>query len=145
MKFKLELLINKQPSEVWKFFIDPEKTRTWQPSLISVESIHADRSEPGAVSKWTYKENEREFSLDEEVLHVEEPSRFESRFENEFASNTVNNLFVQKGESQTLWIAETIYSFKTMLMKILGPILQRNYVARSQKEMERFKEIVEND
>jgi hypothetical protein len=30
-------------------------------------------------------------------------------------------------------------------MKILGPILQRNYAARSQKEMERFKEIVEND
>ena len=145
VKFKIELLINRPRSEVWKFFMDPKKTRTWQPSLISIESIRADRGEPGAVSKWTYKENEREFSLIEEVLHAEEPTRFESHFENEFANNSVNNAFVQQSESETLWIAETRYNFKTVLMKILGPILKRNYVARSQKEMERFKETIENE
>jgi uncharacterized protein YndB with AHSA1/START domain len=145
VKFKLELLINKPPSEVWKFFMDPEKTRTWQPSLISIESIRAERGEPGAVFKWIYKENEREFSLVAEVVHAEEPGRFESRFENEFASNTVNNMFVQKSELQTLWIAETTYNFKTVLMKILGPILKRNYIARAQKEMERFEAAIENE
>jgi len=124
--------------------MDPEKAKTWQPSLIRVEPVGAYRGKLGTVVKWTYKENEREFSLVEEVLHIEEPSRFESRFENKFASNTVKNLFVQQSESGTQWIAETTYNFKTMLMKILGPILKRNYVARSQQEMERFKETIEN-
>jgi uncharacterized protein YndB with AHSA1/START domain len=144
VKFKIEILINKPPSEVWNFFVDPEKARIWQPSLIGVEPVGASRGKPGAVSKWTYKENEREFSLVEEVLHIAEPSRFESRFENKFASNTVNNIFVPQSESGTQWIAETTYNFKTILMKILGPILKRNYVARSQQEMERFKETIEN-
>ena len=143
MKFRIETLIHKPPSEVWSFFLDLENARTWQPSLVSVETIRASRGEPGAISNWTYKENEREFSLVEEVLHVEEPSRFESRFENRFASNTVNNLFIRQSDSETLWIMETRYNFKTMLMKLLGPLLKKNYVARSQKEMERFKETIE--
>jgi hypothetical protein len=29
-------------------------------------------------------------------------------------------------------------------MKLLGPILKKNYMARSQKEMEQFKEAIES-
>jgi hypothetical protein len=30
-----------------------------------------------------------------------------------------------------------------MLMKILGPAMKKNFVKRTQKDMERFKELVE--
>jgi len=99
--------------------------------------------QPGAESKWTYAENKREFSLHERILSSEEPSRFESLFDNAFASNTVNNLFIEQGKDETLWSAETEYEFKTLLMKILGPLVKKKYVARSQRDMERFKEMVE--
>ena len=84
------------------------------------------------VSKWTYKANEREYSLTEKVLSYEEPDRFESVFENEFAENTVSNRFTERGRDQTLWVAETKYKFKTLLMIMLGR-LRKRYVARSRE------------
>ena len=143
MKFELEILIQRPRAEVWAFFINPEKTKLWQPSLEGVEVISGTQGQAGAISRWTYKENEREFSLTETTLKWESPNRLESRFENEFASNLVNNIFTAQSENETLWKVETTYRFKTLLMKILGPILKKNYVARSEKEMERFKEALE--
>jgi hypothetical protein len=42
-------------------------------------------------------------------------------------------------------VVETKYKFKTLLMKVVGPLLKKNYVARSQRDMERFKEMVERE
>jgi uncharacterized protein YndB with AHSA1/START domain len=143
MKFRLELPINKPRIEVWKFFTDLDNAKRWQPSLINIETIQGQLGQPGAEVKWTYLENEREFSIIEKVLRCEEPSHYESSFENEYASNTVHNEFIEQNENETLWVAETQYQFKTLLMNILGPVLKKNYVARSRTEMERLKEAVE--
>lgn len=144
MKYKLELLINRPRTDVWKFFTDPEKTKLWQPSLQSIETSSGTAGQLGALSTWAYEENGRNFSLTEKVLHSQAPERFESLFENEFANNIVNNMFTAQSENETLWTLETTYAFKTLLMKVLGPFLKKNYIARSQKEMERFKEIIES-
>lgn len=143
MKFKLELPINKPRSEVWKFFTDTEKAKLWQTSLQRVELLNGITGKSGTERKWMYDERGREFSLLEKVLSCEEPAHFESLFENEFATNKVINEFREQAEHETLWIVETNYQFKTLLMKIMGPVLKKNYVARSQIEMERFKEAVE--
>lgn len=143
MNYKLESLINRPRSEVWEAFEDPERMKSWQPSLTGIELLSGVQREPGSVSKWTFSENGREFSLNEKVLRREAPARFESLLENQFASNVVHHLFVEQGENQTLWTMETQYKFKTVLMRILGPILKKNYMARSRQEMDRFKEMVE--
>ena len=143
MKYKIELPIHKPRLEVWKFFRDPAKTRLWQRSLKQIDLVNGLADQPGAESIWLYKEHDQEFSLTEKVLQAEEPFRFESVFENEFASNTVNNSFLEQSDGTTLWISETEYKFKTLLMKIMGPVYKKNYVARSQKQMERFKEAIE--
>jgi hypothetical protein len=143
MKFKLELPINKSRADVWKAFGDPEKTKVWQPSLIRFEPISGTPGQPGAVSKLTYMENEREFSLMETISQRREPDLFHGVYENQFAENSIQNEFIDQGDGQTLWVMETKYTFNTLIMKILGPLLKKNYVARSQKDMERFKEMVE--
>ena len=145
MKYKLEILIEKPRPEVWKLFCDQEKINLWQPSIIKIEPISGRTGQPGAVSKWLYKSNEREYSLTEKVLSREEPNRLESIFENEFAENTVNNRFIEQGEDRTLWVAETKYNFKTMTMKILGPFVKKRYVIRSKRDMERFKEMLQKE
>ncbi len=53
-------------------------------------------------------------------------------------------MFIEKSKDQTLWVVETEYQFKTRVMRILGPVMKKNYIARTQKDMERFKEMVEN-
>ena len=144
MKFTLELPINKPRAEVWKAFDNPQNMNKWQPSLISFETISGTQGQPGAVSKITFEERGRQFELMEIVTHRDEPNRLDGVYENNFADNIVRNTFVEKGKDQTLWVVETEFKFKTLLMRILGPIMKKNYVARTQKDMERFKEMVES-
>ena len=144
MKFKLELSINKSRTEVWKAFDDPEKMNIWQPSLLQHELISGLRGQPGAVSKLTYKQGEREFSLIETVTARDEPNSLDGLYENEFANNTIRNKFIQQGSDQTLWVTETEYKFKTLFMKIAGPLRKKNFVIRTERDMQRFKEMVEN-
>ena len=144
MKFTLELPINRSRPEVWDAFDNPENMKKWQTSLSSFETISGTQGQPGAVSKLTYKEKEREFSLLERVTYREEPHRLDGVYENNFADNTVRNTFIEQGKEQTLWIVDTEFKFKTLFMRILGPIMKKNFVLRSRRDMERFKALVEN-
>lgn len=143
MKFKLELPIDKPLAEVWKAFDNPENVKIWQPSLISIDQVSGTQGQPGAVSKLTYKENEREFSLIEKVTYREELHRLDGVYENNFADNVVRNTFVEQGDT-TLWLVDTEFKFKTLIMKILGPMMKKNFVARTHNDMERFKKMVES-
>lgn len=143
MKFKLELPIEKPRAEVWKAFDNPENMKIWQPSLVSIERVSGTQAQPGSISRLTYMENEREFSLIEKVTYRDEPHRLDGVYENNFADNIIRNTFVEQGDDRTLWVVETEYKFKTFIMRILGPMMKKNFVARTQKDMERFKEMVE--
>src|SRR5215204_3814828 len=103
MKFKLETIINKAHAEVWKAFDNVENMRKWQPTLINHELISGTLGQPGAVSKLTYKQGEREFSLIESITHRDELNNFNGVYENDFADNTVKNKFIEQAKDQTLW------------------------------------------
>jgi hypothetical protein len=79
----------------------------------------------------------------ERVTYREERHRLDGVYENNFADNTVRNTFVEQGPNQTLWKVETEFKFKTLLMRILGTIMKKNFVIRARREMERFKAFVE--
>jgi hypothetical protein len=144
MKFILKLSINKPRAEVWKAFDNPQNMNKWQRSLISFETISGRQGQPGAVSKLTFEERGRQFELTERVTHRDEPNRLDGIYENNFADNIVRNTFIEKGKDQTLWVVETEFKFKTLVMRILGPVMKKNFVARTQKDMERFKGMVES-
>ena len=144
MKFKLELPINKSRAEVWKAFDNVDNMKKWQPTLIKFEPMSGAPGQVGAVSKLSYDENGREFALIEKITHRDEPNRFDGVYENNFADNVIRNTFVEQGKDQTLWVMETEFRFKTLLMKIMGPLMKKNFVARTQKDMERFKEMAES-
>jgi hypothetical protein len=144
LKFKLELTINKPLTEVWKAFDNIENMRKWQPTLIKFEPASGIPGQPGAVSKLTYEEGGREFTLIEKIIHRDEPNSFDGVYENNFADNIIRNKFIELGQHQTVWAMETEFRFKTLIMKLMGPLMKKNFVARTQKDMERFKEMVEN-
>ncbi len=143
MKFTLELPIRKSRAEVWKAFDNVENMKKWQPTLIKFENMSGTQGQPGAVSRLTYSEGKREFFLTEKVTFRAEPERFDGMYENEFADNIVKNTFVATSENETLWKLETEFKFKTLIMKIVGPLMKNNFVKRTEKDMERFKKLVE--
>lgn len=145
MKYNVELIINKPRREVWRAFLDPDKMRAWQTSLTTIELLNGTPGQPGAESKLMFEENGREFSLIERIISCQAPDSILQSYENQFSINTIHNLFLEQGQNQTLWITETDYKFKTLLMKIMGPVYKKNLVARTQRDMQRFKEMVEGE
>ena len=143
MKFILELPLHRSRAEVWRAFDNPENTKKWQPTLVSIETVSGVQGQVEAVSKLTYAEGKGEFVLMEKVTYRAEPERFDSVYENNFADNSIKNTFIAMSENETLWKMEVEYKFKTLLMKIIGPFAKKNFVKRSEREMERFKEFVE--
>lgn len=143
MKFKLELPIHKPRAEVWRLFDDPGNMDKWQPSLIKIERLSGTDGQPDAVSRLTYKSGEREYALIEKVLFRAEPERLDGAYENEYAENVVRNTFLEQGQEATLWKVEVVFKFKTLFMKILGPLRKKNFVIRTQRDMERFKALAE--
>lgn len=143
MKFKLETTINKPRLVVWQAFDNIENMQKWQPALTNHELLSGTLGRPGAVSKLTYKEGAREFTLIEKVTHRNEPSEFDGVYENDFADNLIKNKFIEQGKDQTLWVVETEFKFKTLVMKIMGNVLKKNYVKRTERDMQRFKEMAE--
>ena len=90
MKFRLELPINKPRANVGKAFDNPQNMNKWQPSLISFERISGKPGQPGAVSKLTFEEHERQFELLERITYRDEPNKLDGVYENKFADNTVH-------------------------------------------------------
>jgi uncharacterized protein YndB with AHSA1/START domain len=145
MKYTIELIINKARSQVWQAFNDPEKMKIWQPALSEVKLLSGTEGQPGAESRLTFREKEREFSLTEKIVDCQPPASLSQIYENQFAINTVINSFIEQGPDQTLWITETEYKFKTPVMRLMGPLYKKNFTARTQRDMQRFKEMVENE
>jgi hypothetical protein len=143
MKFTLELTLHRSQAEVWCAFDNPENIKMWQRTLVRYETVSGEQGQVGAVSKLTYAEGKGEFILMEKVTCRAEPERFDVVYENNFADNSVKNTFIATSENQTLWKMEVEYKFKTLLMKIVGPFVKKNFVKRSERDMERFMEFVE--
>jgi hypothetical protein len=143
MKYKLELTINKPRAEVWRVFDDPSRLDQWQPSLIKIERLEGTAGQPGSVTKLTYKNGEREFSLIEKITHRAEPERLDQLYQNEFADNILNNTFNESGKDATLWKVEVDFKFKTLAMRILGPFVKKRFITNTQRDMDRFKALVE--
>jgi hypothetical protein len=144
MKFTLELALHKSRAEVWRAFDNPENTKRWQPTLINIETVSGTQGQPEAISKLTFAEGKGEFVLMEKVTYRAEPVRFDIIYENDFTDNSVKNTFAVVSENETLWKMEVEFKFKTFLMKIVGPFSKKNFVKRSERDMERFKQFMEN-
>jgi hypothetical protein len=143
MKYKLELTLNKPRAEVWRVFTDPGKLDQWQPALIKTEQLEGTAGQPGSVMKLTYKSGEREYSLIEKVTRCVEPEQFDQLYQNQFADNTNKNTFTQRGDNATFWQVKVEFKFKTLAMKVVGPFVKKRFAAGTQKDMERFKRLVE--
>ena len=83
----------------------------WQPSLTNFETLGGMPGRVGTVSKLTYQEGEREFSLIEKVTRRDEPNGLDGIYENNFADNVIKNRFIEQGKDQTIWVVETEYKF----------------------------------
>lgn len=138
MKIVLAKTINRSRDEVWASFDNPENLKKWQPTLRSFEHISGEPGQPGAVSNLIYDEGGKEVVLKETVTVRQEPEAFEGIFEADSVTNHIKHRFTELDNSKTHWQMETEFTFKSLPMRLMAPLMRGMMVKRTEQNMQDF-------
>lgn len=144
MKHKTEILIDADLATVWRMFDDPDNMAKWQPTLKSFTHKSGVPGQPDAVSELVYDENGRDVVMTETITARREESFLGGTYESRWGTVIIFNHFEDAGDGKTRWSSNMNYSFKGF-MKILALFMQKSICSRSDRDMNRFKLLVETE
>ncbi len=142
MKIKTEITIDADRDTVWREFDDSDNLPKWQPTLKSFTHKSGTPGEPGAVSEVVYDENGRDVVMTETLTEKRVPDFMAGTYDSAWSTAVIVNHFESVGEGQTRWAFYANHRFKGVF-KIIGWLLRRPIVSRTEDYMRRFKLLVE--
>jgi hypothetical protein len=143
MQLAFDYVLGRNRTEVWKAFDNPDNMKKWQPTLTSSELLSGTAGRPGAVSRLTYREDDRLIVLTETITVRQEPEAFGGTYESEMATNGIHNRFEPEGPWTTRWRVTVDFRFRGM-WRVLGPLFRRVIAKRTGADLERFKALLES-
>lgn len=144
MKHKTDILIDADLATVWRMFDDPDNMAKWQPTLKSFTHRSGMPGQPDAVSELVYDENGREVVMTETITARRDESFLGGTYKSDWGTVVVFNLFEETDDGTTRWTSNLNYSFKGF-MKIMALFMHRSIRNRSDRDMNRFKLLVETE
>jgi len=143
MKHKTEILIDADRATVWRMFDDPDNMTKWQPTLRSFTHKTGTPGQADAVSELVYDENGRQVVMIETITARREPDFLGGIYESSSGTVVIFNQFEETDDGQTRWTSNMNYQFKGF-MKIMAFFMQKSIRNRSDRDMNRFKLLVES-
>lgn len=144
MKHKVEIFIDADVATVWRMFDDPDNMAKWQPALRSFTHKSGVPGQPDAVSELVYDENGKDVMMTETITARREKSFLGATYESDWGKVVVFNHFEETDEGRTRWTSNLNYSFKGF-MKIMALFMHNSIRGRSDRDMNRFKLLVETE
>jgi uncharacterized protein YndB with AHSA1/START domain len=142
MKHKTEILIYADRATVWRMFDDPDNLTKWQPTLKSFTHKTGTPGQPDAVSELIYDENGRQVVMLETITARREPEFLGGSYESNWGTVVIFNQFEESDDGKTRWISNMNYQFRGF-MKIMAFFMRKSICNRSDRDMNRFKLLVE--
>ena len=144
MKHKTEILIDADLATVWRMFDDVENMTKWQPTLKSFTHKSGTPGQPDGVSELVYDENGRDVVMTETVTARREQSFLGGTYQSKWGTVIIFNHFEETDDGKTHWTSNMNYSFKGF-MKIMAFFMRKSICDRSDRDMNRFKLLVETE
>jgi uncharacterized membrane protein len=143
MKHKTEILIDADRATVWRMFDNPNNMTKWQPTLKSFKHKSGTPGQPDAVSELIYDENVRQLVMLETITARREPDFMGGTYESNWGSVVIFNQFEESDDGKTRWTSNMNYQFKGF-MKVMAFFMRKSICKRSDRDMNRFKLLVES-
>ena len=143
MKHKTEILIDADRATVWRMFDDQHNMTKWQPTLKSFAHKTGTPGQPDAVSELVYDENGRQLVMIETITARREPEFLGGTYESNWGTVVIFNLFEESDNGKTRWTSNMNYQFKGF-MKVMAFFMRKSICNRSDRDMNRFKLLVES-
>lgn len=145
MKYQCEVIINAPRDRVVELFDNPDHLHEWQDGFQSFEHLSGDKGKPGAKSRMTYVNNNKEMIITETISVNALPDEFSGIYEFEQGANTMSNNFYAVDAGTTRYVSITeYYEINSMMMRIMIKLFPSMFKKQTQKWMNQFKEFVES-
>src|SRR5262245_17064606 len=138
MRYTSEIVIDLPRSRVIELFDNPANIPLWQPGLASFEPVSGTPGQPGAKSRLTYKQGNREIVLIETVTVRNLPDEFSGTYEAKGIFTAVKNRFTALDDRRTRWQVENESRFSGV-MKLMSWIMPGVFKKESRKLLVQFK------
>ena len=142
MKYNHSIVINRSRGRVLELMMATEHMPKWQRGLATVEPIDGEPFTHGAKTRLVFDTGKKTLEMTETLVDMRLPDAYTAVYETDELWNRVTNLFSEV-EEKTIWTTESEFVFSG-LMRYLGPLMKKSFMKRTDYEMARFKEFVEN-
>ena len=107
MNCSTTVTINKPIQQVWDYVNDPEKLPLWLNDFVRYEHLSGDQNAPavGDRSRHTYTQNDKEFSMIEEIVEINPPHSILLKMTSAWFDLEIVNTFEASSENQTVLFA----------------------------------------
>lgn len=138
MKYTKEIIINKDITTVFEKLTDPEFMEEWQESL--------DSYEKNSEGNWVYTDSHsgKPMRITEKIIEKDAPTKFFVEYTANGVINTMNNSLQSIDEGTTKWVSDNKFVFTNIFMKVIGFLFGGTFSSQTEKDMQAFKESVEN-
>jgi len=138
------VIINKPIKGVWEFFKNPDNLKLWLNGFQRFEALSGIPGTAGAKAKHYFLEKGKELVLDEEIMEVIPEKKFAGTLSSSMMVNTVTNYFNDLGNNQTEYSVSSDTQFKGFFWKQIGPLMKGEFKKRQEQDLQKLKQILEN-
>jgi len=142
MKYNHTVVIDRSRGKVLELMMETEHMPKWQRGLVTVEPLVGEPFTHGAKTRLVFDTGKKTLEMTETLIDMRLPDAYTAVYETDELWNRVSNLFSEI-EDKTIWTTENEFVFSG-LMRFLGPLMKKSFIKRTELEMARFKDFVEN-
>lgn len=143
MKTKFELIIDANREIVWDAFQNTDNIYKWQPTLKSFTHKSGVPGDVGAVSELIYAENNGEMVISETITEKRRPDFIAGVYNARWSKSLIVSYFEAVDGNKTRWVSHATHDFSG-IMKLLTPFFRKKICKQAERDMGRFKLLVES-
>ena len=142
VRFEVSILIDKPVGMVDQALLRAENSPFWMTDLEKFEVVEGAPGEVGSVGNLHYVQNGRKFILKDTLVYCEKGRQYVSEVSGEAIFAQIETTLKSKGSGTELRLKWSGRG-RVWFFKLLLPLIRRQMVRQTRKELETFKELLE--
>ncbi len=142
MKFRSEIIINKQIKEVYQFTINPKNLSRWVDGFEKYKLVSGKVRQVGSIGIQIYNDKEGKLEVHEEVLAHEPGKSLKTHLSHKNMETILDLHFLDQGNSTKL-AAEAAVKLKPLVFNLMSPFVKNPMKKQQLADLKRLKHCIE--
>lgn len=141
-KFEVSTTINKPSDIVAKSLNNQDNFTYWQTDLEKFEVVKGGPNQVGSIGRLHYRQKGQSYIMEDKLIYCEPGKKYISEVTGDALFAKVETTLKSQGDKTEMTI-KWEGKAKILLLKLLFPFIRRKMVNQAKKELDTFKQLVE--